>query len=258
MKRSLLIFEEHSLNAQGLNKVITRQYAEYGLAGFRWITRPVLIFVFWLAATWPCAAELSVSYEVPMNSTLPAGIASNATDAKSIEYQLKAAFLYNFIKFIEWPNTAPAEAQKNSPITLCVLGDDFFGTHLDDLTKKVVKDRSIHIVRLEGFEQYKKSHASATQEQYFADQKKTIENSHLLFISQSEEKWITDLLTLTEGMQVLTVSDVTDFAAKGGIFEFIMEENKIRFEVNVSSAEKKGFKISSQLLQLARKIHKKT
>ena len=94
-------------------------------------------------------------------------VMSDSADAKNVEYQLKAAFLYNFMKFIEWPPGAGGkDAQKKDPITLCVIGTDFFGKHLDDLTKKEVKERVIRIVRLEGFESYLKTHPGATPQQY--------------------------------------------------------------------------------------------
>jgi hypothetical protein len=230
----------------------TRCDRKCSTADVSWHWKSVLIFAFWLLAVCPGVLALNV----PMYLVAPELTQVDLAEAGSVEYQLKAAFLYNFMKFIEWPEAGDKEAQKTNPITLCVVGTDFFGRHLDDLTKKVVKERPIRIVRLDGFEEYQKTHPQATQEQYFQEQKKAIEGCHLLFVSQSEEKLMSEWVTLTGEIQILTVSDISGFAEKGGVIEFVMEENKIRFDVNVVSAERKGLKISSQLLQLARKIKK--
>jgi hypothetical protein len=220
--------------------------------------KPVLIFAIWLLAFCNGVSALNI----PIGPVVSSWAMAESSEAKNVEYQLKAAFLYNFMKFIEWPQTAAGagdkESQKKNPITLCIIGTDSFGRHLDDLTKKEVKERPIRIVRLEGFEQYQKTHPDATPQKYFQEQKQTIESCQLLFISQSEEKLMNELITFTEAMQILTVSDISSFADKGGVIEFVMETNKIRFDVNIASADRKGLKISSQLLQLARETIKKT
>ncbi len=236
----------------------TRHDPKHGTAGFAWWRKRALIFATWLLVI--CRGAIAVN--MPMHIALPELVLADSGEAANLEYQLKAAFLYNFIKFVDWlePSSSAGaeEAKKKDPIVLCVLGEDLFGRHLDDLTKKVIKDRQIRVVRLEGFEQYKKSRSRATLEQYFQEQRKAMASCHLLFISQSEEKLMNELAAFTDKMQILTVSDISGFAGKGGVIEFVMEENKIRFDINVVSAERKGLKISSQLLQLARKIYKKT
>jgi len=236
----------------------TRHDSRCSAVGFTPWWKTVPIFAAWLLVI--CCGAIAAG--VPLNLAALGLTLTSSMEAKSIEYQLKAAFLYNFIKFVDWPEPSSAagaeEAKKKDPIVLCVLGEDFFGRHLDDLTKKTVRDRQIRVVRLEGFEQYKKSRSRATLEQYFQEQRKALEGCHLLFISQSEEKPMNELAAFTDKMQILTVSDISGFAGKGGVIEFVMEENKIRFDINVVSAERKGLKISSQLLQLARKIYKKT
>lgn len=236
----------------------TKHDPKHGTAGFAWWRKRALIFATWLLVI--CRGAMAAG--VPLNLAALGLTLTSSMETKSIEYQLKAAFLYNFIKFVDWPEPSSSagaeEAKKKDPIVLCILGEDFFGRHLDDLTKKTVRDRQIRVVRLEGFEQYKKSRSRATLEQYFQEQRKALEGCHLLFISQSEEKLMNELAAFTDKMQILTVSDISGFAGKGGVIEFVMEENKIRFDINVVSAERKGLKISSQLLQLARKIYKKT
>jgi hypothetical protein len=243
---------------QGLRMTKTKYNQRGSTEGVPRHWNPVLFFAIGLMVI--CSAALALP--VPMDAAACVLTQVDTAEAKNVEYQLKAAFLYNFMKFIEFPEIASGtenkESQKNAPITLCVLGTDFFGKYLDDLTKKEIKARTIRIVRLEGFEQYQKTHPQATQDQYFQEQKKALEGCHLLFISQSEEKRMSELVTLTDGMRFLTVSDISGFAKQGGVIEFVMEENKIRFDINVAAADQKRLKISSQLLQLARKIHKKT
>jgi hypothetical protein len=232
----------------------TRQDRRCNTADVPWHWNPVFFYALCLLVF--CRSVLALN--VPIGPVVASWAMAESSDAKSVEYQLKAAFLYNFMKFIEWPQTEAGnkDAQAKKPITLCILGTDSFGKHLDDLTKKEVKERPIRIVRLEGFESYQKTHPNATPQQYFDDQKQAIESCHLLFISLSEEKLMKELVTFTDAMPVLTVSDIPDFAKKGGVIEFVMEANKIRFEVNIASAEKKGMKISSQLLQLAKEVYK--
>lgn len=234
----------------------TRHNSGRRKADVPWQWNPVLICALCLLAF--CRGSFALN--LPTGTVFSAWAMADSTDAKSVEYQLKAAFLYNFMKFIEWPQGAGGDgdnnSQKKTPITLCVLGTDLFGKHLDNLTKKEVKERSIRIVRLEGFEQYQKTHPGITPQQYFEDQKQAIESCHLLFISQSEERLMSDLVTFTDPIAVLTVSDISGFAKNGGVIEFVMEVNKIRFEVNIVSAERKKLKISSQLLQLAKEVHK--
>ena len=236
---------------------VTKHDFQHGTARVTNRGRTAMILVVWLLAI--CSGVMAVN--MPMRIVLPELALADSDEAANLEYQLKAAFLYNFMKFIEWPDTSSSadadEAAKKEPVVLAVLGEDLFGRYLNDLTKKVIKDRPIRIIRMEGFEQYKKARPKATLEEYFREQQKTIESCRLLFVSRSEEKWMNEILAFTEKMRVITVSDTADFALKGGLIEFVMEGNKIRFDINVLSAEQKGLKVSSQLLQLARKVYKK-
>jgi hypothetical protein len=230
----------------------TRQCRDYGTADIPSHWKAVLIVALWLVTT--CSALPALFVPVHLVTVITA---VSQTEAGSVEYQLKAAFLFNFMKFIEWPQTSPEEESQKTPITLCIIGTDFFGSHLDDLTKKEIKQRPLRILRLEGFEEYQKKNSNASRQQYFQEQKKAMEGCHLLFISQSEEKQIQELKASIDVMPILTVSDISGFADGGGEIELVKDENKIRFDVNVISAEKKGLRISSQLLQLAKKVYKK-
>ena len=154
------------------------------------------------------------------------------------EYEVKAAFLYNFIKFVEWPPKAfPAQ---NSPIIIGVLADDdpFLGpgsrVNLLDHTVdgKIINDRKIVV-----------QHSSRIND---------LRNCQLLFISKSERNRLKEIFASIHGMNILTVGETDNFCQSGGAINFIMHEGKVRFEINVTAAEKAGLKISSKLLNVAK------
>ena len=147
------------------------------------------------------------------------------------EYQLKAVFLYNFAKFTEWPAESFADAR--SPIIIGILGKDPFGATIDQAIKgKTVKGRKLAIKRFEKIEDVKAC--------------------HILFISSSEEKRLAKIMETLKDSSVLTIGEVKQFAQRGGIINFIIKENKIRFEINVDAAKQAKLKISSKLLELAK------
>jgi hypothetical protein len=154
----------------------------------------------------------------------------SAESLQSKEYFIKAAFLYNFIKFVDWPS----ESFKNdaAPINLCILGDDPFGEALGTIRNKRVKGRRLLIKHVRRVEQ--------------------IEGAHLLFISTSEKGRVKQILGSLRGAPVLTISEMEGFGQNGGIINFITVDNKIQFEINSEKAQQHKLKISSQLLKLAR------
>jgi len=149
----------------------------------------------------------------------------------SKEYQIKAAFLFNFAQFVEWPPAAFADA--NAPISIGVLGDDPFGPILDQTVQgETINHRKLIIQR----------------SQRAAD----LKNCHLVFISKSERSRLADIFNSLESASVLTVSETENFARRGGIINFYLDGNKVRFEINADAAQRKGIKISSQLLKLGK------
>jgi hypothetical protein len=156
-----------------------------------------------------------------------------AQDTQPSEYQIKAAFLYNFAKFVEWPpDTFPDPA---SPIVIGVLGKNVFGDNLE----KTLHNKTInnHPVELKVF----RTVAEVT-------------NCHVLFISSSEQGRLAKTLAALPGANLLTVSEMDGFIAAGGMINFVIEDDKIHFEINNDAAVKAGLKISSKLLSLS--IHK--
>ncbi len=149
------------------------------------------------------------------------------------EYQIKAAFLYNFAKFVEWP--ADRFTDENAPMILCVIGMDPFGAILEHtMTGKTIKGRSIRIKRIEGINGLK--------------------SCHVLFVSSYERENTRDIVSSLEGASVLTTGDMDRFANQGGIINLIKRGNKIRFEINSNAAAQSGLKLSSYLMGLASNI----
>ena len=157
------------------------------------------------------------------------GTRDTSAESKSYqEYQVKAAFLYNFGKFVEWPQGSFRDA--HSPFVICVLGEDPFGNALDAIKGKNIDGRKIVIKRMESIE--------------------NTEDCHILFVSESESGKLSQIFRTVEQRNVLTVSDIRGFAKLGGTINLISADNRIGLEINISAAEKANLKISSKLLKL--------
>jgi hypothetical protein len=151
------------------------------------------------------------------------------------EYQIKAAFLYNFARFVNWPEEA--FAGPDTPISIGILGNDPFGIHLDlTLRDKTVKGRNLVVKRFTKLDDTKLC--------------------HILFISKSEKGRVSETLSVLKNWHVLTASDMKGFAQCGGVIAFVTKDNKIGFEINVDSADQAGLKISSKLLKLAKIVRR--
>jgi hypothetical protein len=151
-----------------------------------------------------------------------------AAEYPQAEYQVKAAFLYNFARFTSWPE------HTSSVFKLCILGDDPFGEALDALTGKMVHGEILMITRL--------VHPSE------------LDGCELVYISTSHTDKLDELLALLREQAVLTVSDIDAFIDHGGIIGFRIVDNKVRFEINTTAAARAGLSISSKLLSLANRV----
>ena len=169
---------------------------------------------------------------------LPVSFSASAQLARPSEAELKAAFVYNFIKFTEWP--AEEMANKDEPFVIGVLGKDPFGTALD----KVIEGESFHqkpiLVRR------------------FSRMGESAGDSQVLFISASEESNLTEILKLIEGKAILTVSEIENFAQRGGVIKLAKESNKLVFEINIDAAKHAGLAMNAQLLRLARIVKRQS
>jgi hypothetical protein len=178
---------------------------------------------------------------------LLSGVPVRAESTSSREYQLKAAYLYNFIKFIEWPEEKMADA--NEPIIIGVIGKNPFGDAFELIKDDKVKGRKVIVKWVKGFEELKKSD-KAEMYQTIEDVRKC----HLLFICSSEEKTSKEIMDLVKDCSVLTVAEILGFLESGGIINLSVEDKKIRFEINNVNANQAKLKISSQLLRLAKTV----
>ena len=149
-------------------------------------------------------------------------------------YEVKTAFLFNFVKFIDWPPSSFASPQ--SPFTICVLGQDPFGQMLDDTFQgKIIADRPLAVRRL-------KDKAEAR-------------HCQIVFVSSSESAHLAELFASLQKANVLLVGETNGFASLGGTIEFTVEENHVRFTINIDAADRSGLQFSSKLLALAKIVH---
>ncbi len=163
--------------------------------------------------------------------TLPVAGAWAATDIQgSVEYRVKAAMLYNFTRFVRWPATMAT----GNELVLCVLGENPFGDALQDLAGRPTGDRTLAVRHLAGDD--------------------GTDGCGVLFIAASEQANVGNLLRQLGHRPVLTVSELEGFIEEGGIIRFILEDNKVRFRINMTAAEQAGLGISSKLLKLARDV----
>lgn len=152
-------------------------------------------------------------------------------DEPSREYQIKAAFIYNFVQFVEWPQNA--FASDSSPITIGVVGGNPFGDVLERaVAGKVIGGRSLAV-------------------QYFADAR-DLGPCQVLFVNSSDTGFMHAIHEKLKGKDVLSIGESDQFPWTGGIIRFYDEDNKVRFEINLDAATEAHLKISSKLLRLAR------
>ncbi len=173
-----------------------------------------------------------------LRELLLAGLLAAAApqEREAPEYEIKAAFLYNFATFVEWPSSAFPE--KDSPFTVGVMGKDPFGTGLEEAFQgKTVNGRRIVVRR--------------------GADLKDLGACQLLFVSGSEADRAPKILESLKGRPTLTVGDMGGFAAMGGCINFTIEGPKIRFEINPGVAKRSGLTVSSKLLRLARIVGEK-
>ena len=150
--------------------------------------------------------------------------------------QVEAAFLFNFAKFITWPNEAFQHS--GDSLIIGVLGEDPFGAILEDTIRdKTVMGKKLAVKRFASIQD--------------------AAHSHILFLSTSEESRLSQMMTALEKTNILTVSDMEQFAEHGGMVAFTVEDQKVRFNVNVGAVERAGLKMGSQLLKLARIVSDK-
>jgi hypothetical protein len=170
---------------------------------------PTIIFWLSLAAASHCPAEMEADV--------------------SKEYQVKAACLFHFAEYTQWPAAAFSGPAAN--LEIGILGDDPFGPVLDD----IIRAQKIH------------GHPLAVKR---ASDAGGLKGCQIVFVSKSEKTKTRQILAALAGTSALIVGDMDGFATRGGIINFILVNGKVRFEINMGAARAKGLKIGSQCLGL--------
>jgi hypothetical protein len=149
------------------------------------------------------------------------------------DYQVKAAYFYNFTKFVEWPE--PVFADPAAPVRLCVLRDHLFETELIQVTKgKSIRRHAIEVVVVEDMEQSRKCSA--------------------LFVNSTQQRQNKHLLESLRGSSVLTVGETKEFLQDGGVIAFVLERDKVQFAINRKAATNARLYVSSKMLNLAKRV----
>jgi YfiR/HmsC-like len=169
---------------------------------------------------------------------LATSLALNAAHSQATgptESQVKAAYLFNFGRFVRWPATVG----QNNTLQICILGKNPFGSVLDATVKgETIEGKSVT------------ARAIPTLQE--------AAGCHILFITVSEESRLNAILSAAKQQRLLTVSDIPRFAERGGMIQFVTQEDRIRFAVNVGPIEEAGLTVSSQLLKVATKVISKS
>ena len=156
--------------------------------------------------------------------------ARTAAGAEVAEYQLRAVFLFNFTHFVEWP--AAALSTPNQPFVICILGEDPFGTRLDEAVRgEQINQHPLSVRRLQ-------SAGDA-------------DGCQILYIARSEAIHLPDILAALDHRSLLTVADMDGGAERGVMIELATEHSRIRLRINVEAARAAGLTISSNLLRPA-------
>lgn len=158
-------------------------------------------------------------------------------EAADTEHQVKAAFLFNFAQFIDWPPNAFTNT--NAPICIGILGTDPFGESLDETVRdETIHGRTLVVRRSRKIEDLK--------------------DCQMIFVCRSEKKNLDEIFAALKGKPVLTVGETEGFAERGGGINFYRDGNKVRFEINPAVTRQNGLRVSSELLSLGRIVKSET
>lgn len=150
------------------------------------------------------------------------------------EHDVKAAFLYNFTKFVEWPPEAFRSPE--SPMAICVFGEDPFGESLDAVVRgETLNGRRLVVRRTRDLQE--------------------LRDCQTLFVPGAERERFAEVFSALRDASVLTVGEVDGFLPQGGVIRFVVDQGRVRFEINLDAAERSRLKLSSKLLRLARAVY---
>lgn len=150
----------------------------------------------------------------------------------SREYKIKAAYLYNLIKFVNWPTDAQSDMNNDGQTLICVFGHNPFAKHLEKLSSRKAKGRGIEV-------------------KYVSDQDAP-QTCNIVFISE-ENNNSSNMLLSSQNIELppLTVGENSSFVDSGGIVGLVVEDNSVQLQINLTQAKKTGFEISGNLLEIA-------
>lgn len=178
----------------------------------------------------PRRASATTAYAVLLALFCLTGGARSAAPTAVSEYDVKAAFLFQFTRFVQWP--AESFSAPDAPLLICVLGRNPFGSSLHDISRGETADSHDLVVR---------SH----------DRVEDLDECHIVFVGGTDAATAAKALEHLAGKRVLTVSDTADFAQRGGVIGFVNVDGKLRLQVNRGAAEASQLRISAKLLRLA-------
>lgn len=170
-----------------------------------------------------------LKYLIPLILSLYFGLSPAHASIRS-EYEVKAAFLYNFTRFVSWADTS----QTSEPLEVCIFGDDPFGNLLAPLRGRKSQGRELQL--------------------RYPDTSENLVGCDVLYIGQSQSRALDELLELAQNRGMLTISDLPDFVRKGGMVGYVKQGNVIRFEISLRAATDAGLTINSRLLELAVRV----
>lgn len=180
---------------------------------------------------WALSLGLGLSCLISASTPIPAGSDPDQATAASLESQVKAAFILNFARFVEWP--ASCFHDPYAPLDVLVLGNRSVGDALERTVRgQTVQGRPLNVRE--------------------SDSLSGIAQCQILLVGGGEAGRLAEILKITHGLCVLTVGESRGFAHDGGVINFTMEDNRVHFEVNPEAARAAGLTISSKLLSLAR------
>jgi hypothetical protein len=183
---------------------------------------------------WPCLLVLAA-----MLCGFPVARNLRAQAPKPTEYEVEAAYLSNFGRFVEWPARAGAASGQSGagpsnagPFYVCVLGQDPFGSLLDAALKgETIGAAPIVAKRIAGPEE--------------------AAGCRILFVSSSKDSQLNAILAALGTSNILTVGEMPGFTRRGGMIQFVVSANRVRFEINLTAAQRAGLTLSSELLKVA-------
>lgn len=172
----------------------------------------------------------------------------------SNEYKIKAVYIFQFINFINgWDFQKEENKNSNKPIIIGIIGKSPFDDAFKHLKEKTIQGRNIDVKYFIGFSELK----NADQEDISHPDIEKIKGCNIFFICSSEKNYITDILNSVRNDNILTIADMQGFMEKGGIINFIVEKNKVLFNINAVAAKRAKLAIRAKLLRLAKEVIEK-